>query len=77
MLILPLGLAWRPESAIPGTVNYVEGQVSVAGQPVTPRRLVRFNWQPNQVLETGPGPGGNAAHSRAFFSGWATTARFD
>jgi FecR protein len=42
-----------PLSVVPGTVNYVEGQVSVAGQPVTPRSPVQM--QPNQVLETGQG----------------------
>lgn len=42
-------------SAVPGTVNYVEGQVSVAGQPVTSRSIESIQMQPNQVLETGQG----------------------
>lgn len=44
-----------PGSAVPGTVNYVEGQVSLAGQPVTPRSAGSVEVQPNQVLETGQG----------------------
>jgi hypothetical protein len=42
-------------SAVPGTVNYVEGQVTVAGQPVTPRSLGAAQLGPNQILETGQG----------------------
>jgi hypothetical protein len=45
--------AQGPANVVPGTVNYVEGQVSVAGQPVTPRSAVQM--EPNQVLETGQG----------------------
>jgi len=44
-----------PTSAVPGTVNYVEGQVTVAGQTVTPRSLGGVQIQPNQILETGQG----------------------
>ena len=42
-------------SAIPGTLNYVEGQVAVAGQTVTSRSVGSVQVQPNQVLETGQG----------------------
>jgi hypothetical protein len=44
-----------PRSGVPGFVNYVEGQVSVAGQPVMPRSIGSIQMQPNQVLETGQG----------------------
>lgn len=44
-----------PSSAVPGTVNYVEGQVSVAGQTVTPQSVGSVQVQPNQILETGQG----------------------
>jgi hypothetical protein len=39
----------------PGALNYVEGQVSVAGQPVTPHSVGSVQVAPNQVLETGQG----------------------
>jgi FecR protein len=44
-----------PNNAVPGTVNYVEGQVSVAGQTVTPQAAGSVQVQPNQVIETGQG----------------------
>lgn len=37
----------------PGFLNYVEGQVSSEGQPVTLQSVGRFALQPNQTLETG------------------------
>ena len=52
MLTLPLGLAIAAGSAIPGTVNYVEGQVSIAGQLVTPQSIGAVQLEPNQVIET-------------------------
>jgi len=55
MLVFPLAMAMAAGSAIPGTVNYVEGQVSVAGQPVTPQAIGSVQLAPNQVLETGQG----------------------
>jgi hypothetical protein len=55
MLVLPLGMAMAAGSAIPGTVNYVEGQVSIAGQPLTPRAIGSTQVEPNQVLQTGQG----------------------
>jgi hypothetical protein len=42
-------------SAIPGTLNYVEGQVAVAGQTVTSHSVGSVQMQPNQVLETEQG----------------------
>src|SRR3984885_10366303 len=42
-------------SAIPGTLNYVEGQVAVAGQTVTSHSVGSVQIEPNQVLETGQG----------------------
>src|ERR1700733_11168638 len=57
LLAIPAAAA---NSAIPGTVNYVEGQVTVAGQAVTPQtfgsgRIGSAQLGPNQVLETGQG----------------------
>lgn len=49
---LPLAAAG---SAIPGMLNYVEGQASVDGQPVTVKSVGSVQLGPNQVLETGPG----------------------
>jgi len=55
LLLAPFGLALAAGSAIPGTVNYVEGQVSIAGQPVTPQAIGSAQLQTNQVLQTGQG----------------------
>src|ERR1700722_17721210 len=52
LLALPVAAA---SSAIPGTLNYVEGQVAVAGQTVTSHSVGSVQLQPNQVLETGQG----------------------
>src|ERR1700722_2004251 len=52
LLAIPAAAA---SSAIPGTLNYVEGQAAVAGQTVTPRDVGSVQLQPNQVLETGQG----------------------
>jgi FecR protein len=52
LLAIPAAAA---SSAIPGTLNYVEGQAAVAGQTVTPRDVGSVQVQPNQVLETGQG----------------------
>lgn len=43
----------QPESARPGSLNYIEGQVSSNGQPLTPQSVGRFALQPGQALETG------------------------
>jgi len=42
-------------SAVPGTLNYVEGEASVAGQPVTQRSVGTVQLEPNQVMETRQG----------------------
>ena len=39
----------------PGTLNYVEGQVSVQGQKQTPKSVGTTYLEPNQVLDTGNG----------------------
>jgi hypothetical protein len=52
LLTIPAAAA---SSAIPGTLNYVEGQVAVAGQTVTSQSVGSVQMQPNQVLETGQG----------------------
>jgi hypothetical protein len=39
-------------SAVPGALNYVEGQVSVAGQPVTAHSVGSIQLESNQVLQT-------------------------
>src|ERR1700691_2052243 len=52
LLAIPAAAA---SSAIPGTWNYVEGQVAVAGQTVTSHSVGSLQIQPTQVLETGQG----------------------
>ena len=42
-------------SGVPGTLNYVEGQVTVAGQTVTSHSVGSVEVEPNQTLETGQG----------------------
>jgi hypothetical protein len=53
ILILPAGLAIA--AAMPGAVNYVEGQVTIAGQPVTSRAIGSAQLEPNQVMQTAQG----------------------
>ena len=67
LLALPAAAA---SSAIPGTVNYVEGQVAVAGQTVTPQSVGSVQLEPNQVLETGQGRAEATADSWRFSPGW-------
>jgi hypothetical protein len=52
LLAIPAAAA---SNAIPGTLNYVEGQVTVAGQTVTSHSVGSVQVEPNQVLETGQG----------------------
>jgi hypothetical protein len=52
VLILPLSSVIAAGSAVPGALNYVEGQVTVAGQPVTSRSVGSVQLEPNQVLQT-------------------------
>ena len=42
-------------SAVPGTLNYVEGRVTVAGQPVTAQSVGSVQLEPNQVIATAQG----------------------
>lgn len=44
-----------PGSALPGTVNYLEGQVSINGTPVTTGEIGKAHVAPDQVLATGSG----------------------
>jgi hypothetical protein len=57
--VVALGLCAFPSSAatsaVPGTLNYVEGQVRVAGQPVTSKSVGSVQLEPNQAIETGRG----------------------
>jgi hypothetical protein len=55
LLAIPTLPALAASSAVPGTLNYVEGQVSVAGQPVTPQSVGSVQLHPNQTLATGQG----------------------
>ena len=43
------------KTALPGTVNYVEGQVSVNGQPLNSRQDGNIQLRPNESLTTGNG----------------------
>ena len=57
LLAIPAAAA---NNATPGTLNYVEGQVTVAGQTVTPQsfgsgQIGAAQLGPNQMLETGQG----------------------
>jgi len=44
-----------PSSALPGTVNYLEGQVSINGTAVTTGEIGKAHVAPGQVLATGSG----------------------
>ena len=44
-----------PRSALPGTVNYVEGQASIDGNPLNTRQNGSTELQPNQSLTTANG----------------------
>jgi hypothetical protein len=52
LLAMPVAAA---SSGVPGALNYVEGQVAVAGQTVTSHSVGSVQVEPNQVLETGQG----------------------
>jgi uncharacterized membrane protein YgcG len=51
----PFLSAQNPRRALPGTVNYVEGQVSIDGQPLPARQNADTQVQPNQHLTTANG----------------------
>ena len=50
-----LTVARAATTATPGTLNYVEGQVSIDGQTVTTKDIGTAQLSENQVLETGQG----------------------
>jgi hypothetical protein len=45
----------RHQQGVPGTVNYVEGQASLAGQPLGPNAAGYAVVQPNQAIDTQAG----------------------
>jgi len=47
--------SWGASSAAPGTLNYVEGQVTIAGQPVSSRSVGSIQLEPNQSLAVAHG----------------------
>ena len=56
-LLAPTGIALAQGeiSAVPGTVNYVEGEVSVNGQPVAARQIGKLHVGENGTITTGNG----------------------
>src|SRR5581483_9120644 len=40
------------QTALPGTLNYVEGQVSIDGNPVTTKQIGQIEMSPDQMLTT-------------------------
>ena len=53
MLLVPGAQAAR--TAVPGTLNYVEGKVSLDGNPVTTKQVGQVEMAPDQMLSTGQG----------------------
>jgi hypothetical protein len=51
----PAGTVSASQPAGPGTINYVEGQVSLNGQDLMPHSVGAAALQPGQVLDTGNG----------------------
>src|SRR5258708_1134459 len=47
--------AWAAKTAQPGSLNYVEGQVSIAGQPLNGESGGKVTLQSGQILSTGSG----------------------
>jgi hypothetical protein len=47
--------AWGVGAAIPGSINYVEGQVTLADQPLNSKWVGSAELQPGQTLATGNG----------------------
>jgi len=47
--------AWGVGTAIPGSINYVEGQVTLADQPLDSKSIGSAELQPGQSLATGNG----------------------
>ena len=59
LLLAAVSLAALPaapaSTAVPGTLNYLEGQVSVNRQAVTSKSVGSVEVEPNQVMETSQG----------------------
>jgi uncharacterized membrane protein YgcG len=53
--LLSAAPAWATQTARPGSLNYVEGQVSVANQPVDAKSIGSVELEPGQSLVTGAG----------------------
>jgi hypothetical protein len=53
MLFVPGAQA--AQTAVPGTVNYVQGEVSLDGNPLTTQQIGNTQIAPNQFLSTGQG----------------------
>jgi hypothetical protein len=53
--LLSAAPAWATETARPGSLNYVEGQVSVANQPADAKSIGSVELEPGQILATGAG----------------------
>ena len=47
--------AWGADTALPGTLNYIEGQASVGDQTLTSKSIGSVELQPGQSLSTGNG----------------------
>ncbi|HWE00223.1 MAG TPA: hypothetical protein VG345_14325, partial [Bryobacteraceae bacterium] len=47
--------AWAAQTAIPGTLNYVEGQASLDGSQLTTKQIGQVEMTPDQMLSTGHG----------------------
>lgn len=54
-LCAPIALAQSANPAGPGTINYVEGAASIAGQPISNRSVGSVELQQGQMLQTGNG----------------------
>jgi hypothetical protein len=46
---------WAVDNALPGTLNYIEGQASVGDQQLDPKSVGSVELQPGQTLTTGNG----------------------
>jgi hypothetical protein len=53
--LLSAAPAWATQTARPGSLNYVEGQVSVANQPVDAKSIGSVELEAGQTLATGAG----------------------
>ena len=54
-LCAPVALAQTANPAVPGTINYVEGSVSIEGRILNQRSVGSAQLEPGQVLETAKG----------------------